>query len=395
MSQQQVCHWEKEVASNLPQLSRCQARILAWLSYGIVMARSCGRKTVATFLGLLLDLKVANVEQRLREWCLASEDKAGKKRQEVVVETCFGPLLAWILRLWSGNQLALTLDATNLNDRFVVLAVSVCYRGIGIPVAWRILPAGQKKQWRREWLRLLRLLWRTVPKEMHVIVLADRGLYGGWLYRRIQRLGWHPFLRINSGGSFRPQEQTRWQAIAKLVPPVGHSWLKQGSAFKTKAARITNCTLLIWWGEGYEDPWIIITDLHPNACDPAWYGLRTWCEQGFKCNKRGGWQWQYTQMTDPARAERIWLALALAMFWTVTIATPLDLPPEQLPLAMSDTPLLHWQALLPTTPKRPLRLMRLGWIILLVSAVSQKPLPFPTLLLPEPWPSLSLHEALS
>jgi hypothetical protein len=34
-----------------------------------------------------------------------------------------------------------------------------------------------------------------------------------------------------------------------------------------------------------------------------------------KCSvptERGGWQWQYTRMEDPARAERLWLALALA-----------------------------------------------------------------------------------
>jgi len=35
-------------------------------------------------------------------------------------------------------------------------------------------------------------------------------------------------------------------------------------------------------------------------------------EQGFKRIKRGGWQWQYTRMTDPARAERLWLAIAIA-----------------------------------------------------------------------------------
>jgi len=30
-------------------------------------------------------------------------------------------------------------------------------------------------------------------------VLADRGLYARWLFRRIVRLGWHPFLRIKTG----------------------------------------------------------------------------------------------------------------------------------------------------------------------------------------------------
>src|SRR5439155_8271965 len=32
----------------------------------------------------------------------------------------------------------------------------VVYRGCAIPVAWTILRAGQKRAWRREWLRMLR-----------------------------------------------------------------------------------------------------------------------------------------------------------------------------------------------------------------------------------------------
>ena len=43
-----------------------------------------------------------------------------------------------------------------------------------------------------------------------VLVLADRGLYARWLYHRIRRLGWHPFLRINHGAKFRPAGQATW-----------------------------------------------------------------------------------------------------------------------------------------------------------------------------------------
>lgn len=52
---------------------------------GIALTSSCGRLTVATFLALLLKMKVANVEQRLYEWCLEVDDKAGTQRQSVDV----------------------------------------------------------------------------------------------------------------------------------------------------------------------------------------------------------------------------------------------------------------------------------------------------------------------
>src|SRR5215470_5130098 len=38
--------------------------------------------------------------------------------------------------------------------------------------------------------------------------------------------------------------------------------------------------------EGYKDPWLLLTDLAPEASDAGWYGLRAWIEQGFKITKR-------------------------------------------------------------------------------------------------------------
>src|SRR5262249_59653829 len=86
--------------------------------------------------------------------------------------------------------------------------------------------------WRREWLRMLRHVRRAVPRTWTVLVLADRGLYARWLFRRITRLGWHPFLRINTGGTFRPKGQGRGVPLKTLVPEPGTTWQGTGIAFK-------------------------------------------------------------------------------------------------------------------------------------------------------------------
>ena len=51
--------------------------------------------------------------------------------------------------------------------------------------------------------------------------------------------------------------------------------------------------------------------------EAAWYGLRMWIEHGFEQFKSGGWQWQKSRMTDPDRASRLWLAIAVATRWVV------------------------------------------------------------------------------
>src|SRR4029453_5769740 len=76
--------------------------------------------------------------------------------------------------------------------------------------------------------------------------------------------------------------------------------------------RQLHCTLLACGEAGYKDPWLILTDLPPEASTACWYGLRAWIEQGLKITKRAGWQWHRTHMTKPDPAARLWLALAVA-----------------------------------------------------------------------------------
>jgi hypothetical protein len=127
----------------------------------------------------------------VRAFYYEAQAKRGKKRREVDVQACFGDLLAGILRNWQGNkELALALDASTLGKRFTSLNLSVMYRGCGIPVAWSIIEAEQEGSWRPHWERLLDQVAAVVPREWKVIVLADRGLYAGWLFTAIQQHGW-------------------------------------------------------------------------------------------------------------------------------------------------------------------------------------------------------------
>jgi hypothetical protein len=114
-----------------------------------------------------------------------------------------------------------------------------------------------------------------------------------------------------SGGNVRPDGAATFRPLATLAPVVGSSWSGRVTCFSGKASQLA-CTLLVRWDAGYKEPWLIATDLEPEGAEAAWYGMRSWIEGGFKDMKRGGWQWQQTKMTDPARAMRLWLALAVA-----------------------------------------------------------------------------------
>ena len=112
--QSPLSQWIETVSSMLPKLSRPQAKVLAYWSFGMVLARSCGITLVCAALALQVDSSEQSLLQRLREWCYGAEDKKGKKRRDLDVSTCFGPLLQWILAWWPADEprLALALDAT-------------------------------------------------------------------------------------------------------------------------------------------------------------------------------------------------------------------------------------------------------------------------------------------
>jgi hypothetical protein len=314
--------WTRELTKTFANLSKPQLKGLAEWSFGMILARCCSLDSVASYMADWLEQPELSVRSRLREWYLPAGRKSvsscGDKRQELPVRTCFAPLLGWLGHDWPQPRLALALDASTLAERFVLLAVSVLYRRCAFPVAWKVLPAIAKGTWKPHCLELLQTLHGVLPANWLVVMLTDRGLWARWLFQQIQLLGWHPLMRINRGGYFRPDGSTSFVPLAQMVPKVGMSWRGQGTAFSTAGRQMAG-TLLGWWGEGYKEPWLILSDLAPEQSDPSWYGLRGWIEQGFKDSKRGGWQWQHTRMEDPQRAERLWLAIAVATLWLLRV----------------------------------------------------------------------------
>ncbi len=394
----QLSEWAKTVTQNMDHLSKAQAKVLAMISFAMVLTRRCGLTTIAVTLAQLLHKKEKSVTQMVYEWYCDAPDKKGydearqMNRAQLEVTTCFTPLLRWVLSLWQSSYLPLVLDATALGDRLVVLAVSVTYRGCAIPVAWKILVANQPHAWEPEWERLLTLLKPAVPETMTVFVMGDRGVYSPSLFTYIQSLHWHPSLRINAGGKFRPQGDLLAHPLSSFVPRPGTYWCGQGTAFKMQLP----CTLLAFWEQHADEPWLIVTDLSPDQVQACLYSLRAWIEQGFRTIKRGGLQWHNTKITDPSRAARLWLAIALAMLWLISVGTPVDdvsfdtvnplepLTPSSIPVAQT----LYQQRPIPPPPKRRLSVFLRGWITTLITLLDDGAIRLQNLI-PSPFPCIS------
>lgn len=322
--------WTQTVSTILPHLSRAQIAVLASYSFASMLVQGAGISQVTAFLAELLGQSENTVRQRLRETLYDMSDKRGDKRREVEVDTCFAPLLSWVLGKWrSDDGLVLAMDAITLRQAFTVLVISVVVGRNAIPVAWTVVSATKKEAWKPHWRRMLREL-RGLTGDRPVWMAADRGLYARWLFRDLRACGWHPLLRINARGSVVIRETGQRFSLAFIAERVrGGFWHGQVVCFRDKRRQLA-CTLLALWDEGQQEAWLLVTDLPPGQTSPAWYSLRMWIEAGFKALKTGGLHWERTRMTDPARAERLWLVMALAVTGAAC-AAPSEPPLSDLP----------------------------------------------------------------
>lgn len=312
---------EAEVAAHLPHLRPAQRTGLALWVLGAIVAGSACQNAVLAALEPLGYARHAT-RQRLREWTRPGAERAAPCAPTLVVEECFGGLLCWVLAWWSGETLPLAIDATSVGQRWVVLSISVLYRGCAIPVAWHVKPGPGRGPWIAPLQALLAQLAPAVPPSMTVLVLTDRGLWSPRLWRSIKDVGWHPLMRVRPDATFAPLGLPRRPA-RELLPGPGYAWVGAGTAFKHRQVRRQG-TLVVVWDLEQVAPWIVLTDLAPERVGVVWYGLRVWIELGFRALKSLGWHWERMRRTHADRVARHWLVLAVATLLTLAYGTRVE-----------------------------------------------------------------------
>ena len=316
----ECCQIHQTLRQTMPQLTEAQSKGLALWTFGTITAKSgCQNAVIAalTFIG-----GFSAVRQRLREWLYDGADRSTPSQNQIDVRACFAPLMRWVLSLWKSSDLALAIDPTMLSDRLCAIVVSVVYRGCAIPAAWVVMPANKKGKWIDPTVKLLDLLSVAIPNDIRVIVMTDRGLRSPKLWKKIHKLGWHPYMRQCVNTTFCLAGGMRMPA-RRLVSGPGNSFIGSGTAFRAESKRLKG-TIIVIWVEGQDAPWIILTDLPPKEAGASWYEMRFWIETGFKALKSVGWQWQKTRRTDPARVERHWLVLSVATLLTLATGSRVE-----------------------------------------------------------------------
>ncbi len=176
--------WMALGSTHLPHLTRPQIRICVWWRVAMIVTQRSGLTTVSTFLAMLLDRSALHVRERMRYWYRRRRRQPRHRppsqrtyqTRPRTIETCFAPLLRWILPWWEphATQIVIALDASTLGQRFPILAVWVVIRGRAIPIAWKIVRATEKGAWKPHWCDLIASLNGVILDDWCVLFIFYR-----------------------------------------------------------------------------------------------------------------------------------------------------------------------------------------------------------------------------
>jgi hypothetical protein len=225
---------------------------------------------------------------------------------------------------WHGKHprrrpLLVSLDWTKVR-RFHVLMAAIVVEGRALPLLWESYAdrVQGKSQNALEEAMLLSLK-ATLPPEVRVVLLADRGFGRASLLACCQRLGLDYLIRVPAKVRVRT---TRWSGRLDLYP------IKRGqcrgfkdSAYRQDRAVATN--LIVRWKKGLrgdkDRPWYLATSLPlggqaVNVKLSELYKLRFDIEELFRDakNEHLGWSLGKTRITRADRLDRLILIAALA-----------------------------------------------------------------------------------
>ncbi len=297
--------WDQQLGWLLPGERKTRVKALAAFALGVMISGSVTLLKVAH--SLPLGAADASVERRLRRWLANGA---------VSVEAMRGPLVRALLAGYRDREVALALDPTPRRGSpgGVYVLGLVAHKRV-LPLAWHTLADRRElNEPERVFVgRMCRLVAGSLPEGCEVTLLADSGLTGPDLVRTCEELGWHWVLRLSADAKQSPKLRDG-ATVWGLATGPGQRLYREAELLRRMGWRRVG--LSIHWRRGCDEPWILISDRPAGYARVREYRKRWQAESTFQDCKRRGWGLDRSRVADPARLDRLLLALFIALWWS-------------------------------------------------------------------------------
>jgi hypothetical protein len=214
----------------------------------------------------------------------------------------------------NGQTIILSMDQTDVGDRFALLMVSLGVGDRALPLAWTV-EAGPANLGFNAQNVLLERVRAWLPAGAEVLLVGGPLLSLGGLFEWLHaQPGWHYRLRVKGNLNVDPG----FGDITTTGAGAGQTerYLPNVRLFDHG---VSTHELAIWHEPGHPEPWIIAMNDPPNRATVRDYASRWGIEPMFSDFKSRGFQLEDTQLRAPDRLDRLVCIMALAMYWCVRI----------------------------------------------------------------------------
>jgi len=284
-------------------LSKPQQTNLALLSQALAVSPNCHLATLA--LALPLPGNRENLIQRLRRMLSQRPDW----------RDWYGPVVKHVFAHWTGAEVALVMDRTDLTNRWSVLTVGAAHGKRLLPLCWAVQPFGGTSA--ETQLSLLRQVQPYLPPTDRVRIT----FYGDSEFRAVpvqaycREQHWHWYVGLKSDLRFQ-DEMGRQQALRDWPLERGQLAYRQQVTLTEKHA-FGPVNLLAHWSANEETPryWA----LDQPADRQAWRRgrKRYWIEPSFRDWKSYGFDLERSQVDTAERLTVLVLGMALTSLWLI------------------------------------------------------------------------------
>jgi hypothetical protein len=290
----------------LPAASAAQVRNQALVTQALTYSQNCHLATLATALSVPGQRE--NLVQRIRRWL---------DNQAVTQDRCYTALVRRLFAQWSGAEVGLVLDRTDIEDRWSILMLAAAFRYRALPLAWRVLPFGGTSA--ETQIAVLKQVQPCLPSPQQVRIT----LYGDCEFRAVtvqrycQAHHWHWQLGLKSDTLFR-QGIADWQPLRTIALTQGQRCYVQ-NVILTQEHAFGPVNLIVDWTSNEETPRYVVTDQHADRY--AWRRgrKRFWIEPFFRDWKSYGFDLESSKLVHPRRLEILLLGMATATLWMVHV----------------------------------------------------------------------------
>lgn len=292
--------YPKEPQGNLAR----HLNTLAGLISGIVGSKSTNLPHIASQIpdGRHVESRV----KQLSRWV---------SNEQIAFGIYFLPFAAALLASLACRPLTLVMDGSTVGRGCLALLVSVVYQRRALPIAWLVVKGRKGHFPEKSPLTLLEQVRGMMPANAQVIFLGDGEFDGIGLQETLTCYGWKYVCRTAKNIIL---SHNGYAFAFETIP------LEAGTRFNLPHVTLRNqgygpVHAIGWWGEDYDAPLYLLTNIADvdEACD--WYRKRARIETFFSDQKSRGFHLHKSHLSDPQRLARLMMGACLAYIWIIDL----------------------------------------------------------------------------